>query len=62
MVVCVNEFTRVKALHPRIAFQYLYGHKGTDFLKVHDEVEHTLSIEDAVEDLGIICRNNGGDL
>lgn len=62
MVVCVNEFARAKALHPRIAFQYLYGHKGIDFLKEHYEVEHTLSIEDAVEDLDIICRNNGGDL
>lgn len=62
MVVCVNEFARVKALHPRIAFQYLYGHKGIDFLKEHYEVEQTLSIEDAIEDLDIICRNNGGDL
>lgn len=35
MVVCVSEFARAKALHPRIAFQYLYGHKGIkgiDFL------------------------------
>ena len=62
MVVCVNEFARVKALHPRIAFQYLYGHKGIDFLKEHYEAEYTLSIEDAVEDLDIICKNNGGNL
>lgn len=62
MVVCVNEFARTKALHPRLAFQYLYGHKGIDFLKEHYEVEHTLSIEDAVEDLDIICKNNGGNL
>ena len=62
MVVCVNEFARTKALHPRIAFQYLYGYKGIDFLKEHYEVEHTLSIEDAVEDLNLICRNNGGSL
>ncbi|MBS6642546.1 MAG: DUF3791 domain-containing protein [Clostridiaceae bacterium] len=62
MVVCVNEFARAKALHPRIAFQYLYGHKGIDILKEHYEMEHTLSIEDAVEDLDIICKNNGGNL
>lgn len=56
MVVCVSEFARAKALHPRIAFQYLYGHKGIDFLKEQYEVEHILSIEDAVEDLNIICK------
>lgn len=62
MVVCVNEFAKAKALHPRIAFQYLYGHKGIEFLKENYEVEHTLSIEDAIEDLDIICKNNGGNL
>lgn len=62
MVVCVNEFARTKALHPRLAFHYLYRYKGIDFLNEHYEVEHTLSLEDAVEDLNIICRNNGGDL
>lgn len=31
-VVCVNEFARRKALHPRTAFLYLYNYKGIDFL------------------------------
>jgi len=61
-VVCVNEFARKKALHPRVAFLYLYNHKGIDFLKENYEIEHTLSLEDAVEDLEIICKNNGGNL
>ena len=61
-VVCVNEFARKKSLHPRTAFLYLYNYKGMDFLAENYEIEHTLSIEDAVEDLEIICKNNGGDL
>ena len=61
-VVCVNEFARRKARHPRIAFLYLYNYKGIDFLKENYDIEHTLSLDDAIEDLDIICRNNGGML
>ena len=61
-VVCVNEFARSKALHPRTAFLYLYNHKGIDFLKENYDIEHTLSLDDAIEDLDIICKNNGGVL
>ena len=61
-VVCVNEFARRKALHPRTAFLYLYNYKGIDFLKENYDIEHTLSLDDAIEDLDIICRNNGGVL
>ena len=61
-VVCVNEFARKKGLHPRTAFMYLYNNKGIDFLKENYDIEHTLSLEDAVEDLEIVCKNNGGDL
>jgi hypothetical protein len=61
-VVCVNEFARKNALHPRTAFLYLYDHKGIEFLQEHYEIEHTLSLDDAVEDLEMICKNNGGEL
>lgn len=61
-VVCVNEFARKNRLHPRVAFLYLYDHKGIDFLEENYEIEHTLSLEDAIEDLEIICKNNGGKL
>jgi hypothetical protein len=61
-VVCVNEFARKKALHPRTAFLYLYQYKGIEFLEEFYEIEHTLSLDDAVEDLELICRKNGGDL
>ena len=43
-----------------MAFHYLYDHKGIEFIKEHYDIEHTLSIDDAVEDLTLICRNNGG--
>ncbi len=62
MVVCVNEFARQKALPVKVAFRYLYKFGGIAFLKEHYEAEHTLSFDDAVEDLEIVCAKNGGVL
>ena len=59
-VVCVNEFAKRFHIAPKVAFHYLYDHKGIEFIKEHYDIEHTLSIDDAVEDLTLICRNNGG--
>jgi len=61
-VVCVGEFARNWNLTPKAAFQYLLMFGGISFIKEHYEAEHLLSIEDAVDDLGIVCRNNGGSL
>ena len=61
-VVCVNEFAQQYSLDPRTAFLYLYKHKGIQFLDEHYEIEHTLSLDDAIEDLTAICGQNGGYL
>ena len=44
------------------AYEYLRKYKGLDFLTKHYAAEHILSIEDAVEDITIICSRNGGAL
>jgi len=61
-VACVNEFARKWELSSTAAFQYLLAFGGIVFLKEHYEAEHLLSIDDTVDDLRIICRNNGGSL
>ena len=61
-VVCVNEFARNRELTAKAAFQYLLAFGGIGFIMEHYEAEHLLSIDDAVDDLGIVCRNNGGSL
>jgi len=60
IVVCVNEFADTTGLSVQEAFRYLYNHKGITFLKEHYEIEHTLSLENAIDDLKIICQKNGG--
>ncbi len=59
-VVCVNEFADRHNISPKEAFMYLYDHKGIEFIKENYDIEHTLSFHDAVDDLILICRNNGG--
>lgn len=61
-VACVSEFANRNNLSAKEAFQYLYKYKGIEFLKENYEIEHTLSLEDVLEDLFIICKNNGGTL
>ncbi|GHU09476.1 hypothetical protein FACS1894151_07290 [Spirochaetia bacterium] len=61
-VLCVGEFARQKKLAPKEAFNYLHTYKGIDFLIECYEAEHTLSLYDSVEDLTLICKNNGGEL
>lgn len=44
------------------AFQYLFKFKGIAFIKENYDVEHTLDFETILEDLGILCKKNGGTL
>ena len=61
-VACVSEFANKHNLSQKTAFNYLYDYKAIDFLKECYDIEHTLSFEDAVEDMERICENNGGVL
>ena len=61
-VACVNEFANKHNLSIKEAFQYLFRYKGIAFIKENYDVEHTLDFETILEDLGILCKNNGGTL
>lgn len=60
IVVCISEFARRHGIHMRDAYIYLGQHKGIEFLKEFYDVEHTLSFEEVLDDLTVICRRNGG--
>lgn len=62
IVVCVNEFASRHGLPRQEAYQYLRHHSGIQFLCDFYDVEHTLSFEEAVDDLTTVCRRNGGML
>ncbi|MBP5447680.1 MAG: DUF3791 domain-containing protein [Treponema sp.] len=61
-VACVSEFAKNKKLTNTQAFLYLFEHKALEFLNEFYDVEHTLSFEDAVSDMTLVCQKNGGKI
>lgn len=59
---CIRAFGRRFSLATKDAYQYLRRYQGISFLVEFYEAEHLQSIEDAVDDLILCCRNNGGYL
>lgn len=62
VMTAIIEFGRRHKLSIREASNYLNRFKGIDFLTEFYDVEHTLSFNDCVDDLTVVCRNNGGAL
>ena len=61
-VMCVSAFSMSKNLDQKDAYNYLEKYKGIDFLDECYDAEHCLSIDNAVDDLTVICKNNGGSV
>lgn len=59
-VACVSEFAQQHNISLQESFRYLFQFKGIAFIKENYEVEHTLDFGTIIEDLGILCRKNGG--
>ncbi|MDR0290736.1 MAG: DUF3791 domain-containing protein [Treponema sp.] len=60
--MCISAFSDRKGFSRQDAFNYLYEYKGLDFLIDCYDAEHTLSPDDAVDDLILVCKNNGGNI
>ncbi len=62
IVICINEFAKQNKITSKEAYLYLRDFKGLEFLKENYEAEHTVSLDDAVDDLKQICIKNGGNM
>ena len=62
VICCVGAFAARFDLSNAQAYAYLRRFTGIDFLLDCYAAEHTLSIEDAVDDLIHICLQKGGRL
>ena len=62
IVICIDEFSKQKKISKKAAYNYLKKYKGLDFLNECYEAEHTVSLNDTVEDLTEVCKGNGGTL
>lgn len=61
-IACIHEFARRNKMSQQDAFQYLHRYQGIAFLTEFYDVEHMLSIDDALDDMEKICEKNGGKL
>ena len=60
VMIAIIEFAKRHKLTIRESSNYLIQFKGIDFLEEFYDVEHTLSFNDCVDDLTMVCLNNGG--
>jgi len=60
MVMCINEYAKRYDMTSKEGYLYLKKYKGIDFLIENYEAEHTVGIDDVIEDLTQVCANNGG--
>ena len=62
IVICINEFAKRCKITSKEEYMYLKEYKGIKFLKENYEAEHTVGIDDAIDDLKQVCINNGGNI
>ena len=62
LTACIQAFGRRFAMTRQAAFRYLQKHKGLAFLIEFYDVEHLQSMDETIDDLLIICQQNGGTL
>lgn len=62
VVVCVGAFAQRFQLSNSQAYAYLRRFAGIDFLLDCYAAKHTLSIDDAVSDLQVICQRERGKI
>ena len=62
LTACINAFGRRFAMTRQAAYRYLQEHKGLAFLIEFYDVEHLQSIDDTIDDLLVVCQQNGGTL
>ena len=61
-IACIGAFAERFSISNAFAYNYLLKYKGLAFISECYDIEHTFSIDDAVEDMFQICRRHGGEL
>ncbi|MBR3522347.1 MAG: DUF3791 domain-containing protein [Prevotella sp.] len=61
-ITCIAVFGEHCNLKPKQSYSYLKRFGGLSFLDECYAAEHTLSLNDAIDDMTVICKRNGGEL
>jgi len=62
IISCIQAFARRFAMTRQAAYRYLQEHKALAFLIEFYDVEHLQSMDETIDDLLVVCRQNGGAL
>ena len=62
MVTCIGDFAAQHSMTPAGAYAFLKKYNGLSFLSDCYDVEHTQSVQTAVEAMSEVCIRNGGVL
>lgn len=60
--MCIVEFGRKFGMSAALSHHYLQNYSGLAFLDKCYEAEHQLSLAQALDDLRIYCKRNGGTI
>ena len=60
LTLCIQQFADRFAMTRQAAYRYLNEHKALAFLIDFYDVEHLQSMDETLNDLLIVCRQNGG--
>lgn len=62
LVALVAELAAHLGITQDAAYNYIREHKGLEYYFKHYNILHTLSFEENVEDMLLVCANHGGKL
>ena len=60
LTACIQAFSKRFEMTRQAAFRYMYEHKGLAFLIEFYDVEHLQSMDETINDVLVICQQNGG--
>jgi len=62
LTTCIQAFAKRFAMTRQAAYCYLQEHKALAFFIEFYDVEHLQSMDETIDDLLVVCRQNGGAL
>lgn len=62
LVALVAEFAARFGVSQAVAYNYIREYHGLEYFFKHYNILHTLSFDENVDDLTLVCANHGGQL
>ena len=62
LIACIRAFGQRFNMTLQSSFHYLQAYKGLAFLIEFYDVEHLQSMDETIDDVLVVCRQNGGTL